>query len=150
MPPVGASAESDVEAAPSSAEPSGRPADPHGLARLLATLSGGTAKRARSALAAAAVLLDGDETAQGLICGQYLANDGVVVLTERRLLCVNDREHAPDHESIALDDLDDVKGWIEGNRATLRIDAGDTVVVIGDIKEVESAQKFAGDLRTNL
>lgn len=113
-------------------------------------LSGSTQKRVQAAVVAAALALEDGEQVQGMVCGEYLAHDAVAVLTDRRVLCINSRTFAPDQDSIAFADLDDVKGWIEGNRATLQVTGGAVDIVIGDIKEVETAQRFAGDLRTNL
>ncbi len=113
-------------------------------------LSGSTQKRAKAAIVAASMALEDGEQVQGLICGEYLGHDAVAVLTDRRVLCINDRAFAPDQDSIALSELADVKGWIEGNRATLQVTGGAIDLVIGDVKEVETAQRFAGDLRTNL
>jgi hypothetical protein len=113
-------------------------------------LSDPTEKRAKAAIVAASMALEDSEQVQGLICGEYLGHDAVAVLTDRRVLCINSRFFAPDQDSIALTDLVDVKGWIEGNRATLLVTGGAVDFVIGDINEVETAQQFAGNLRTNL
>ena len=113
-------------------------------------LSSATQKRAKAAVVAAALSMDDGEKVQGFICGQYLGHDGVAVLTDRRVLCVNSRTFAPDGDAIALSELTEVKGWIEGNRATLQVSGAGLDLVIGDVREVETAQKFAGDLRSNL
>ncbi len=124
--------------------------DPHGFAMHTQGLSGSSQKRAKAAAIAASLLLADGEQVQGLVCGEYLAHDAVAVLTDRRLLCINSRAFAPDQDSIALSDLQEVRGWIEGNRATLQVIGAGVDIVIGDVKEVETAQRFAADLRTNL
>jgi len=113
-------------------------------------LSSATQKRAKPAVVAAAMALADGEEVTGFVCGQFMGEDGVAVLTDRRVLCINGRTFAPDQDSIGLGELTDVKGWIEGNRATLQITGGGHALVVGDIREVESAQKFAGDLRSHL
>lgn len=113
-------------------------------------LSAATQKRAKPAVVAAAMALEDGEQVHGMLCGEYLGHDGVAVLTNRRVLCINARTFAPDQDSIMLSNLDDVRGWIESNRATLQIKGASQELVIGDVKEVEAAQKFAGDLRANL
>ncbi|MEM7095633.1 MAG: hypothetical protein AAF567_21715 [Actinomycetota bacterium] len=149
-PPAPPDAAPVEEAAPSSSVGSGRPADPHGLAVHVEGLSSATRKRSAAAVLVASMVIEDGETVEAIVCGEFQAHDAVAVLTDRRLLCVNARDFAPDQASIALTDLDDVKGWIEGNRATLQISGGSLDLVLGDVREVEAAQKFASDLRTNL
>ena len=96
---------------------------------------------------AATTALEPGEQAQALVCGEYLANDGVAVLTDRRVVLANSRMFAPEIHSLSLRSIKDVKGWADSARATLRFSSDDGAFVIGDIKEVESAQDFASAVR---
>ncbi len=98
-------------------------------------------------MVAAATALEADEPVEALICGEYLADDGVAVLTDRRVIVANSRTFAPEIHSMPLTSISDVKGWADSGRATLRFSSTDGVVVLGDIKEVESAQAFAAAVR---
>lgn len=96
---------------------------------------------------AATRVLEPGEQVQALICGEYLADDGVAVLTDRRLVLANSRTFAPEVHSLPLRSIKDVKGWVDSARATLRFSGKDRAFVIGEIKEVESAQAFAAAVR---
>lgn len=98
------------------------------------------------ALAAAVELKDGEQVS-GLVVGEYLGHAGVAVVTPDRVLLINSRQYAPDIDSLARADIDEVKGWIEGNRATLRISGGGQGLVIGNIRELDTVQAVAAQLR---
>jgi len=85
-----------------------------------------------------------------MVCGEYLAHDGVAVVTNQRVLFANSRTFSPEITSVALGDVTDVKGWADSGRATLRVSTTSSDLVIGDIKEVDGAQSFAAALRSNL
>ena len=87
---------------------------------------------------------------QSMVCGEFLADDGVAVLTDRRVVLANSRTFSPEIASIALADITDVKGWADSGRATLRLSGASTALVIGDIKDVDAAQAFAGAVRSRI
>ena len=136
-----------VEHVPPSNIASGTVQDPHNFGDATASISAGTQKRAKAALVAATRALEPGEQVQALVCGEYLADDGVAVLTDRRLVLANSRTFAPEVHSLPLRSIKDVKGWVDSARATLRFSGKDRAFVIGDIKEVESAQAFAAAVR---
>lgn len=98
---------------------------------------------------AASLSLESAESVNALVCGEVAGYDAVAVLTDGDLVVANARPFAPEVVRLGRADVLDVKGWIESNRATLQITAtGDRTIVIGEIREVETAQKLAGDLRS--
>ena len=136
-----------VEHVPPSNIASGTVQDPHNFGDATASISAGTQKRAKAALVAATRALEPGEQVQALVCGEYLADDGVAVLTDRRLVLANSRTFAPEVHSLPPRSIKDVKGWVDSARATLRFSGKDRAFVIGEIKEVESAQAFAAAVR---
>jgi hypothetical protein len=138
------------EPVPPSNIESGRIPDPHGFGPATQGLSTGTQKRAKPAVVAAAMALEPGELVRAVVCGEYLAHDGVAVLTDKRILFINSRTFAPDMDSIPLAAITDVKGWAESNRATLRVSGAGLAHVLGDIKEIDAAQAFAVAVRANV
>ena len=129
---------------------SGSAADPFNFEPAATEIPTATQKRAKAAVVAAAMSLEHGEQVRAMVCGEYLAHDGVAVLTDRRVVFANARTFAPDVHAAALNTLTEVKGWAEKGRATLRIASATTSFVIGDIKEVDAAQGFAAAVRSNL
>ena len=129
---------------------SGTDADPHGFGPVASSISASTQKRAKAAVVAAALALEPGEQVQALVCGEYLAHDGVAVLTDRRLILANSRTFAPEVTALALEAVSDVKGWADSGKATLRFTGASDTLVLGDIAEVDAAQAFAGALRSNI
>jgi hypothetical protein len=140
LPPV-------AEPVPPSNIASGTAEDPHNFGDAVAGIPSETQKRAVAAVVAAATALEPGEQVQALICGEYLADDGVAVLTDRRVILANSRTFAPEIHSMPLASINDVKGWADSGRATLRFFGEDGAFVVGGIKEVESAQTFASAVR---
>lgn len=95
----------------------------------------------------AAALLGDGEKVEAVVCGEYYGNDAVLVVTDQRALTVSTRPYKPDTDSIPRTAITEVNGWIESNRATLRIAGRDHNVVIGDIAELDDAQNVAKILR---
>jgi len=136
-----------AEPIPPSNISSGTPPDPHNFGAAAASIPSATQKRAKAAVVAAATSLEPGEQVQALVCGEFMADDGVAVLTDRRVLMANSRTFAPEIQSMPLTAVNDVKGWADSGRATLRFSSLDGVLVLGDIHEVDSAQAFAGAVR---
>jgi len=74
----------------------------------------------------------------------------VAVLTDRRLVLANSRTFAPEIMVVPLQSVQDVKGWADSGRATLRVTSIGNTAVIGDIKEVDAAQAFAAAVRARI
>ena len=101
-------------------------------------------------MVAAATALEPGEQVRALVCGEYLAHDGVAVLTDRRVVLANSRTFAPEINDMALTAVSDVKGWADSGRATLRFSGDAGTLVLGDIKEVDGAQAFAAAVRSSM
>ena len=110
-------------------------------------VSPATQRRGTAALVIAAALLDDGEQVEAVVCGEYFGNVAVLVVTDQRALAVSTRPYKPDTDSIPRTAVTEVNGWIESNRATLRIAGLDHDVVIGDIAELDHAQNVAKILR---
>ena len=139
-----------VEAIPSSAIPSGTDVDPHHFDAIAGILPPVSQLRAKPALIAAATFLEPGERVQAIVAGQYLAHDGIALVTDSRVLFANGRTFSPEVHAVSLSEVTDVKGWAESSRATLRVTAGQAMMVIGDIAEVNLAQSFAVAVRSRI
>ena len=124
--------------------------DPHNFGPAATDISSSTQKRAKAAVVAAATALEDGETVQAMVCGEYLAHDGVAVLTDRRVIVANSRTFAPEIDSVPIAEVADIKGWADSGRATLRVSSASASLVIGDIKEVDAAQNFAAAVRSRI
>ncbi len=76
-----------------------------------------------------------------------MANDAVVILTNRRLLIANDREW--DAEIVSISDLTNlgVEGWVERRAATVRLTDGAAAHVIDRINDTNIAETLTTTLR---
>ena len=110
-------------------------------------MNSATQRRGTAALVIAAALLDDDEQVEAVVCGEYHGHDAVLVVTGQRALSVSTRPYKPDTKSIDRTAIGEVNGWIESNRATLRLVGQDQEIVVGDIKELDDAQSVAKILR---
>lgn len=121
--------------------------DPHVLGPAVARLGNGARKSARTALAIASVVLDDGEAVEGLVAGQVDGLDGIAVLTDRKLVLLNDRQWRPDRYAFVLDPGLTVRGEAAGAEATLTIEQGGRTAVISRIGDVPLAQELAQRIR---
>ena len=129
--------------------PAPTPDDPHAVGGCVGRLGFSAKRNARVAAGIATAVLDEGEVAEQLIQGSYLGKNAVAVLTDRRLLFVNDKEWKPDIRSIELDDALTVAGMGDERSATL------TFSGVGDPAELSGidaghAREFAHRVRTRL
>ncbi len=110
-------------------------------------LSGGSRRNATAAALVAATKFTSGEVVETVVAGRYLANDAVVILTNRRLLIANDREW--DAEIVSISDLANlgVEGWVERRAATLRLTDGAVAHVIDRINDTSVAETLTTALR---
>ena len=113
----------------------------------LARLGGGGRRGARAAANAVAVLLREGEVVECIVQGQYLGANAVVLLTNERLLVVNDREFRPDVVELAVDNAVTVQGWADERSASLRIQRNETTVQVERIGDRALAQELAQRIR---
>ena len=122
-------------------------ADTHGFGAAMGRLMGGSRRTARGAALVAASHLAPNETVEIVVCGRFLANDAVAVLTNTRLIVANDRQWDP--EIVSLDNLVGLKveGWVERRSATLRLTHGTDTHVVDRINDTAVAEALADALR---
>jgi hypothetical protein len=149
-PPTGAPAAPSAPAEPVLTPPPTPTAeDPHALGACVGRL-GFTAKRnARVAAGIASAVLDDGETVQQLVHGSYLGKHAVVVVTDRRLLFVNDREWKPDIRSIELTPDLTVSGMGDDRSATLTFSGQGEPAELSGI-DAAQAREFAHRVRTRV
>ena len=121
--------------------------DPHAFGPAAARLANSARKSARVALAIASSLLDEGELVECVVTGHVLEHDGVAVLTNRRVLVVNDREWKPEVLSFRIDSSLTVRGEAAGSEATLTVQREAQLAVIARIADVPLAQDMAQRLR---
>ena len=122
--------------------------DPHGLGMALGRLGGGARRSGRAAATAVAVLLREGETVECVVQGQYYGANAVVVLTNDRLLVVNDREFRPDVFELTIDDAVTVQGWADDRSASLLIQHHETTAQVERIGDRAIAQEMAQRIRS--
>ena len=95
----------------------------------------------------AASLLGDSEIVEQCVKGRFLGRDGVCLLTNARLLFVNDNEWKPDVAEVDLVDGLTVQGWADDRSAAIVFTRGDDHVVIERISEKAAAQTLAEAVR---
>jgi hypothetical protein len=113
----------------------------------VARLSSGHRKASKSALAIASVLLDDGEVVECLVAGRVNDHDGLICLTNRRVLVLNDRQWLPDQLSLPVDAATTVRGEAAGTTATLTIQREAHAAVLSKISDVQLAQELAQRIR---
>ncbi|MEY2435083.1 MAG: hypothetical protein QOC92_4808 [Acidimicrobiaceae bacterium] len=122
--------------------------DPSGLGAALARLGSGGRKGAKAAANAVAVLLREGEIVECLVQGQLYGSNAVALLTNARVLLVNDREFRPDVIEFVVDNAISVQGWQDDRAAALLIQRADVAAQIERIAEKPLAQELAQRIRT--
>ena len=121
--------------------------DPFGLGAALGRLSGGARKAGRGSANAVAVLLREGEIVECIVQGQFYGAAAVVLLTNERLLVVNDREYRPDVVEFVVDDGLTVQGWADDRHAALLIQRADLTAQVERIADRAIAQELAQRIR---
>jgi hypothetical protein len=129
--------------------PAGQPSpvDPHGLGAAAARLGSASRKQGRVALGIASVSLESGEQVELVTQGDIDGFPGVAVLTDRRLLLVNEAAWQPLVETVALVPSLTVAGEADGRAATVTITSPGAVRQIVGGRDVDLAKGFAARLR---
>jgi hypothetical protein len=133
--------------APPVAAPVAGPGDSHAVGTAFARLSNGSKKSSKVAAGIVSVLLEPGELVECLVAGKVQDLDGLVVLTNRRLVVVNDRQFDPDVVSFAVDAGLTVRGQAADNTATLTLSRESTYAQVAGITDVQLAQELAQRIR---
>lgn len=98
--------------------------DPHALAPSVNRLAAGSKRTGRLATGIASALLQDGELVECAVQGRFLDADAVMLLTNRRLLLVNDKLWKPDIISLGITRATTVQGWQDDRTAALVIQTG--------------------------
>jgi hypothetical protein len=132
--------------APAPPAAAGGVVDPNGLGVALDRLGSNDRKVARSAALVAGVLLDEDERVEAAVGGKVEGHGAVVLLTDRRLVLVDDRAWRPQVHRIELTPALTVAGWQDDRTASLTFQWDGRQVVLDQIRDralaVEMAQRI--------
>jgi len=93
------------------------------------------------------VLLHEGEVVEAAVAGQVYGANALCVLTNERLLVVNDREHKPDVIEFVIDDAVTVQGWGDERVAALLVQQGATAAQIERIGDAALAREMAQRIR---
>jgi hypothetical protein len=126
--------------------------DPHALGGAINRLSGGgllggAKKAAKAPATALAVLLQEGEVVECLCVGQLYGEDGVVALTDRRLLFVNAKEWVPVVVGVPVDSTLSVAGMQDDRTATLTFTTGGNTIQVDRIGDRALAMEMAQRIR---
>jgi hypothetical protein len=121
--------------------------DPAGLGAALARLGGGGRKGAKASANAVAVLLRDGEIVECAVQGELYGCNAVAVLTNGRLLVVNDREFRPDVLEFVVDTAISVQGWQDDRSAALLVQRNELSAQIERIGDKLLAQELAQRIR---
>jgi hypothetical protein len=113
-------------------------------------LSGGARKMARIPATVAAALLNEGEMVELMVVGKVFGRDAVSVLTDQRLLVVNDNELQPFVQEFEVTDQLTVQGWEEGRTASLIFTKGEDSGRMDAIADTMLAKEMAGRIRARV
>jgi hypothetical protein len=125
--------------------------DPHGLAPAIDRLGFQSKRAGKVVFGIVSALLRDGEVVECLVRGQYLGRTGICVLTNQRILVVNDNEWKPDTAELGLEAGLTVQGWQDDRTAALVFThpAG-WQVVVDRMSERELAQEMAQRIRARV
>lgn len=121
--------------------------DPHQLGAAIDRLSASTRKASAGAFAVASVSLDEGEIVQLAVGCRFLGADGVIVVTDRRMLIANDRAWEPDVVPVALEPGLTVQGWQDDRSAALVFARAGHELIVDRITDRAVAQELAAEVR---
>ncbi len=117
--------------------------DPQDFGKAVDRLHPDDVERARVPLAVCGALLDRAERVRSVVTGQMLGRPAAVVLTDRRVLVVNERRWRPIIDSYDLGPDLRVRGRQDGRVAALSFADEDRLTMVDGIGEVEMAVALA-------
>jgi hypothetical protein len=126
------------------------PSDPHRIGQQVGALGMFSRRSGKAAILVIASQLDEDELVEVLVSGRFRGEDGVAVVTQRRLILANDREWKPDVVEVALSPGLSVQGWQDDKTASLVFQRQGLAVTIDQIGEREMAQRMAAVVRARV
>ena len=124
------------------------PGDPHAIGAAFGRLGNSQRKAAKTAVGILSVMLEEGELVECVVAGKVNEADGLVCLTTKRLIVLNDRQWVPDRISLEVDQLMTVRGEAAGTTATITIVREMHQAVIQKVSDVQLAQELAQRIRT--
>jgi hypothetical protein len=125
---------------------SGSP-DPNGLGTAYGRLGSAARKTTKVAAVVAGAVIEDGATVEAVVGGRFEGNGAVVVLTDRSLLLVDEREWKPTVERLPLDASLQVQGWQDDRTASLTFVFAGRTLVLDQIPDRELAVEMAGRIR---
>lgn len=120
--------------------------DPNALGAAVARLGSSARKATKVAVAIAGAMLQDGENVEAVVGGKLEGNGAVLVLTDRSLLLIDDRQWKPVTERINVDPSLQVQGWQDDRTASLTLVSGGHQLVLDQIADrplaVEMAQRI--------
>lgn len=113
--------------------------DGHALDRAVSRLRSDDQEAARVPLAVCGALVEPDEQVHGVVTGIMHGCAAAVVLTNSRVLVVNERRWRPVVELFALEEAPVVIGHHDGQVATISFSDGSRSVTVNEIRDVDLA-----------
>jgi hypothetical protein len=118
------------------------------MAALAGRISGGSRRSARAAILVASALLRDGERAEQLVVGRVGDHPAALVLTDRRLVVVDEREWHPGVTEIPLTPGLVVQGMADDRAASLTFSQhGVQIVHVDHIGDIALAQQLAAAVR---
>ena len=144
MPPAPAAA-----VVPPPAAPTG-PSDPHQLGLAVGRLGSAAKRHGKTAFVVASALLQDGEVVESLVQGRFEGQVGVAVLTQGRVLLVNEAQWKVASASVEIEPALTVQGWQDDKAASLIFQSGDRQLTIDAIGDRALAQEMAGRVRAKV
>ncbi|MFA7476300.1 MAG: hypothetical protein WC184_00185 [Acidimicrobiia bacterium] len=147
MPPAASSVPAPPQAAPLSPPLVATTEDPHAVGAALGRLGMLSRRSAKTAAAVISALLHDGEMVEFGVGGNFLGKSAFAVLTDQRLLLVNDREWKPDVVNLDVDSSLEVQGMGDDRSASLTFTSGATTVMVESISDTALAREMAQRVR---
>jgi hypothetical protein len=96
------------------------------------------------------VVLREDERVEYVVQGRFNDANGVLALTDRRLIAVNDKGYKPDVVEIAMDQVLDAQGWQENDTSAVMLRRPERTVLFDLIVDGQGAAELVNQVRARI
>ena len=135
--------------APPPVVPAG-PVDPHQLGLAVGRLGSASKRHGKTAFIVASALMQDGEVVEALVQGHFEGQPGVAVLTQGRVLLVNEAQWKVGTATVEIEPALTVQGWQDDKVASLIFESGGRQVTIDAIGDRALAQEMAGRVRAKV
>jgi hypothetical protein len=126
------------------------PVDPHQLGLAVGRLGSAAKRHGKIAFIVASALLQDGEVVEALVQGHFEGQPGVAVLTQGRVLLVNEAQWKVASATVEIDPGLTVQGWQDDKVASLIFDSAGRQLTIDAIGDRALAQEMAGRVRAKV